>query len=271
MIGWPAKQSRSPKLHGYWIERYGIDGDYRVEERSPEEFPAFVGDLAHHGYVGANVTMPHKDTALRLSEPDARARTVGAANTLWLDRGRLHSTNTDVEGFLSALDAAAPGWNDRADTAVVLGAGGAARAIVYGLIERRLNAVHVVNRTYEKAAAFRERFGPRVQPARWEALPRLLDGARLLVNATSLGMAGQPPLAIDLATLASDAVVADAVYIPLRTDLLAAAERRGLRTSNGLDMLLHQAVGGFERWFGVRPEVTRELFDRLAADLAAKA
>ncbi len=271
VIGWPAKQSRSPKLHGYWIKRYGIDGDYRVEERSPEDFPAFVRDLARHGYVGANVTMPHKDVALTLSEPDARARTVGAANTLWLDQGRLRSTNTDVEGFLGALDAAAPGWHDHAERAVVLGAGGAARAVVYGLIERGVGTVHVVNRTVAKAAAFRERFGARVEPARWDDLPRLLEGARLLANATSLGMTGQPALSVDLGRLAADAVVADAVYIPLKTDLLAAAERRGLKTSNGLDMLLHQAVGGFERWFGVRPEVTRELFDLLAADLAAKA
>jgi len=267
VIGWPARHSRSPKLHRYWIERYRIDGDYRVEEVTAQDFPAFIADLAGHGYVGANVTMPHKDAALKLPEPDARARAVGAANTLWLDNGRLRSTNTDVEGFIGALDTAAPGWHERTERAVVLGAGGASRAVVYGLIERGVKTIHVANRTFEKAAALRERFGPSVKPARWSDLPRLLDGTKLLANATSLGMKGQPDLAIDLSALADDCVVADVVYVPLKTGLLAAAERRGLRSSNGLDMLLHQAVRGFELWFGVRPEVTRELFELLAADI----
>jgi len=268
IIGWPVKHSRSPKLHGYWLERYRIDGDYRMEEVSPADFPAFLATLAAHGYVGANITIPHKDAALALSEPDDRARAVGAANTLWLDGDRLRSTNTDVEGFIGALDAAAPDWRARADGAVVLGAGGGARAVVYGLIECGVTTIHVVNRTFEKAVAFRERFGPAVRPARWSDVPRLLDNARLLVNATSLGMAKQPPLDIDVNRLAPDAVVSDVVYVPLKTALLAAAERRGLRIANGLDMLLHQAVRGFELWFGVRPEVTRELFDLLAADIA---
>lgn len=268
IIGWPAKHSRSPKLHGYWIKRYNIDADYRTEERSPEEFSAFVRNLAAHGYVGANVTIPHKDAALALSEPDDRARAVGAANTLWLDNGRLRSTNTDVEGFIEALDAAAPAWDERTESAVVLGAGGAGRAIVYGLIERGISTIHVVNRTLEKAQHFRDRFGATVHPAHWSVLPRLLEGSQLLVNATSLGMQGQPELTIDLSTLAPDAVVSDIVYVPLKTPLLIAAEQRGLATSNGLDMLLHQAVRGFELWFGVRPEVTTELFDMLSADIA---
>lgn len=268
IIGWPAKHSRSPKLHGYWIKRYNIDADYRTEERSPEEFSAFVRNLAANGYVGANVTIPHKDAALALSEPDDRARAVGAANTLWLDNGRLRSTNTDVEGFIEALDAAAPAWDERAESAVVLGAGGAGRAIVYGLIERGINTIHVVNRTLEKAQHFRDRFGATVHPAHWSVLPRLLEGSKLLVNATSLGMQGQPELTIDLSPLAPDAVVSDIVYVPLKTPLLIAAEQRGLVTSNGLDMLLHQAVRGFELWFGVRPEVTTELFDMLSADIA---
>lgn len=267
VIGYPAKHSRSPKLHGHWLQRYGIDGDYRIEEITPEDFPAFVADLAAQGYVGANVTMPHKDDALRLSQPDERALAIGAANTLWLDNGTLRSTNTDVEGFIGALDAAAPGWDKRADSAVVLGAGGAGRAVIYGLIERGVERIHVVNRSYDKAVALRARFGDAVEPARWDDLPALLDGASLLVNSTSLGMKGQPELNIDLSTMAADAVVADIVYVPLKTPLLAAAEARGMATSNGLDMLLHQAVTGFELWFGVRPEVTRELYDLLAADI----
>jgi len=267
VMGWPAKQSRSPKLHGYWIRRYGIDGDYRVAEIPPEEYPTFLKNLANNGYVGGNVTMPHKDAALTLSEPDERARAVGAANTLWLENGRLRSTNTDVEGFIGALDANAPGWDRNTDSAVVLGAGGASRAVVFGLLDRGVKTVHVVNRTAEKAEAVRQRFGDRVHPARWEDLPRLLQGAKLLVNATSLGMKGQPELNIDLSPLAKDAVVADIVYVPLKTKLLEAAERRGLKTSDGLDMLLYQAVRGFTLWFGVKPEVTRELREMLAADV----
>ncbi len=267
VIGWPAKHSRSPKLHGYWIKKHGIDADYRIEEVTAEDFPTFLGNLAGHGYVGCNITMPHKDAAFQLSEPDERAKGVGAANTLWLDSGRLRSTNTDVEGAMGALDAASPGWDKRTTSAVLLGAGGASRAVVYGLIERGITTIHVANRTYEKAVALRERFGGAVQPAHSADIPRLLKGAKLLINATSLGMQGQPPLEIDISGLAADAIVCDIVYLPLKTPLLVAAEARGLKTANGLDMLLHQAVRGFQLWFGIRPQVTRELFDMLAADI----
>jgi shikimate dehydrogenase len=267
VMGWPAKQSRSPKLHGYWIKRYNIDGDYRVAEIPPEEFPAFVQSLAKNGYVGGNVTMPHKDVAFALSEPDERARAVGAANTLWLDNGKLRATNTDVEGFIGALDVNAPGWDRSTDTAVVLGAGGASRAVICGLTERGLKTIHVVNRTAAKAAAARDRFGSAVHPATWEDVPRLLNGTKLLINACSLGMKGQPELKIDLSPMAKDAVVADIVYVPLRTKLLEAAQQRGFKTSDGLDMLLHQAVRGFTLWFGKKPEVTKELREMLAADV----
>ncbi|NNF80377.1 MAG: shikimate dehydrogenase [Rhizobiales bacterium] len=271
VIGYPAKHSRSPKLHGYWLDRYSIDGAYRAEEISAEEFPAFVKSLSEHGYVGANVTMPHKDAALELSEPDERALAVGAANTLWLDAGHLRSTNTDVEGFLGSLDSASPGWDRRTSSAVVLGAGGAGRAVIFGLIERGLTKIHVVNRTVAKAAALRERFGAVIEPAGLDALPGLLNGASLLVNTTSLGMHGEPPLDVDLDPMAAEAVVADIVYVPLKTRLLVDAEAHGFATANGLDMLLHQAVRGFELWFGTRPEVTRELYDMLAADIEAGA
>jgi shikimate dehydrogenase len=267
VVGYPARHSRSPMLHGYWIKRYGLDADYRAEEIPPGEIREFLTHLADHGYVGCNVTMPHKGVAFELSEPDERAIAVGAANTLWLENGRLRSTNTDIEGFLGALDAAAPGWDQRTSEAIVLGAGGAGRALVYGLIERGIGSIHLVNRTVEKSEAMRERFGERVIPARWDQLPELLSGARLLANATSLGMHDQPPLEIDISGMADDAVVSDIVYVPLTTPLLAAAKARGLATSNGLDMLLHQAVRGFELWFGKRPEVTRELYDLLAADI----
>ena len=269
VIGYPAKHSRSPKLHGYWIERYGIDGDYRAEEIAPEDIVEFITNLSDHGYVGANVTMPHKDSAFDLSQPDERASAVGAANTLWFDQGTLRSTNTDVEGFVGALDAASLGWDDKRNNAIVLGAGGAARAVVYGLMERGFEKIHVVNRTVAKAEALRDRFGASVEPEAWSQLPALLDGSQLLVNATSLGMHGHGPLEIDVSKMAADAVVSDIVYVPLTTPLLAAAQARGLATSNGLDMLLHQAVRGFELWFGKRPEVTQELYNLLAADIEA--
>lgn len=268
VIGWPARHSRSPLIHGFWLRAYGIDGDYTIEERPPEAFDAFVTALAANGYVGANVTMPHKDRAFALSEPDDRARAVGAANTLWLAADRLKSTNTDVEGFIAALDERAPGWDREASSAVVLGAGGAGRAIVYGLLDRGVRTIHVVNRTRAKADEMRERFGTDVHAAGFEDLPRLLAETRLLANATSVGMVGKDAMAIDLSPMPAGSIVSDAVNVPLVTPLLAAAEARGFRTSNGLDMLLHQAVGGFERWFGVRPNVTADLRALIAADIA---
>ena len=267
VIGWPAKHSRSPKLHGYWIKKYGLDGDYRIEEVTAEDFPAFIKNLAGHGYVGCNITMPHKDAAFQLSVPDDRAKGIGASNTLYLDNGVLRSTNTDVEGAMGALDQASPGWDKHTKSAVIMGAGGACRAVIYGLIERGIETIHVANRTYGKAVDMQKRFGDRVKPAHWEDLPKLLAGAKLLINTTSLGMKGQPPLTVDISGLSPDAVVCDIIYVPLPTPLLADAKARGFKTANGLDMLLHQAVRGFELWFGKRPEVTRELFDLLAADI----
>ena len=267
VIGWPIKHSRSPLIHGHWIKQHRLDAAYRGEEVKPEAFADFIARLADRGYVGANITLPHKEAALELSEPDDRARAIGAANTLWLDGGHLHSTNTDVEGFTANLDASVPGWDSRPDEAVVLGAGGSARAVVYGLIERGFGRVHVVNRSLDRAEALRQRFGAAVQPARWTAVPHLLERTALLVNTTSLGMAGQPPLRIDLGPLQQDTVVADLVYVPLQTPLLTAARTRGLRTADGLGMLLHQAVRGFLLWFGVRPEVTPQLRALVEADL----
>jgi shikimate dehydrogenase len=268
VIGWPAGHSRSPLIHNYWLRQHGIPGEYVANPVAPEEFAGFVGALAANGYIGANVTLPHKEAARRLSTPDERARAVGAANTLWLDAGGvLRSTNTDVEGFLANLDAAAPGW-DRITDAAMLGAGGSARAVVFGLIERGVARIHVVNRTRERAQALRARFGDAVIPAGATELPALLARAGLLVNTTSLGMRGQPPLDIDLGPLSKDAVVADLVYVPLETGLLKAARARGHRTADGLGMLLHQAVRGFSLWFGTKPSVTPELRAMVEADLA---
>src|SRR5262245_24104083 len=267
VIGWPIRHSRSPLIHGYWINKHRLNADYRPEAVAPEAFADFIRNLPAHGYVGANITIPHKEMALELSEPDDRARAVGASNTLWFDSGRLRSTNTDVEGFTANLDAAVPGWELRGGEAVVLGAGGSARAVVYGLIERGIAKINVVNRTLDRAEALRERFGAAVHPASWTALQRLLSRASLLVNTTSLGMTGQPPLEIDLGSLPRQAVVTDLVYAPLETPLLAAARNNGHPVADGLGMLLHQAVRGFQLWFGVRPEVTPELRFLIEADL----
>jgi shikimate dehydrogenase len=269
VIAWPAGHSRSPLIHNYWIKQHKLDAEYRREAVPPEKFAEFITHLHEHGYIGANITVPHKEPALKLSEPDERARAVGAANTLWYKDGRLRSTNTDVEGFLANLDAVTPGWDRGLSTAVVLGAGGGARAVVYALITREVERVYVINRTKEKAQALRKKFGSAVQVAGWDETTGLLGGAGLLVNTTTLGMVGQPPLELNLRCPAS-LVVADIVYAPLVTGLLASARARGLRTADGLGMLLHQAVRGFELWFGVKPVVTPELRALVEADLLKK-
>ena len=266
LIGWPAAHSRSPLIHHYWLRKLGIEGGYTIEAIPPEGFAEFVRRLAAHGFVGANVTIPHKERALALSKPDARARAVGAANTLWFADGELCSTNTDVEGFINNLDASAPGW-DGCEDALVLGAGGSARAVVFGLLDRGIKRVHLVNRTVARARSLADQFGAGVLPVGWDAVGDIVPRAGLLVNTTSLGMKGQPPLELDVGRLPSHAVVADNVYVPLDTPLLAAARARGLKTADGLGMLLHQAVRGFELWFGRRPEVTAELRALVEADL----
>lgn len=266
LIGWPAAHSRSPLIHHYWLRTLGIEGGYVIEAVPPEDLRDFVLRLPLRGFVGANVTIPHKEAVLALSTPDARAKAVGAANTLWFADGELRSTNTDVEGFINNLDASAPGW-DAAEEALVLGAGGSSRAVVFGLLERGIKRVHVANRTVARAETLAKQFGPNVRPLPWNAIGDVLPRARLLVNTTSLGMHGQPSLDIDVARLPQAAVVADLVYVPLATPLLSAARARGLSTADGLGMLLHQAVRGFELWFGRRPEVTAELRALVEADL----
>jgi shikimate dehydrogenase len=269
VIAWPAGHSRSPLIHNYWIKQHKLDAEYRREAVPPDKFAEFVTHLHEHGYIGANITVPHKEPALKLSEPDERARAVGAANALWYKDDRLRSTNTDVEGFLANLDAVTPGWDRGLSTAVVLGAGGGARAVVYGLVTREVGRIYVINRTKEKAQALRNKFGSAVQVAGWDETTGLLGDAGLLVNTTTLGMVGQPPLDFNLRCPAS-MVVADIVYAPLVTGLLASARARGLRSADGLGMLLHQAVSGFELWFGIRPEVTPELRALVEADLLKK-
>ena len=269
VIAWPAGHSRSPLIHNYWIKQHKLNAEYRREAVPPEKFADFVSNLRANGYIGANISVPHKEVALKLTEPDDRARAVGAANALWYDDDRLRSTNTDVEGFLANLDAVTPGWDRGLSTAVVLGAGGGARAVIFALLAREVGRVYVINRTAARAKALQKKFGNRIQVASWEETTGLLGGAGLLVNTTTLGMVGQPPLELNLRCPPS-LVVADLVYDPLVTGLLALARARGLRTADGLGMLLHQAVRGFQLWFGVRPEVTAELRALIEADLLKK-
>ena len=269
VIGWPVEHSRSPAIHRYWLELYGIDGAYEKEAVRPEEFASFLGSLSDRGYAGANVTLPHKTEALRLATiADESARAIGAANTLWLDgTGRLNASNTDAYGFMTNLNQEAPHWNKGRAPVMVLGAGGAARAILYGLIAQGASRILLANRTRDRAEALAGTFGPAVSVVDWDARNQALAGCGLLVNATSLGMFGKGPLDIEVEALPEDAVVADIVYNPLETPLLATARARRRQAVDGLGMLLYQAVPGFERWFGVRPQVTKELKAHVAATL----
>lgn len=269
VIGWPVEHSRSPAIHRYWLELYGIDGAYEKEAVRPEEFASFLGSLSDRGYAGANVTLPHKTEALRLAtKADESARAIGAANTLWLDgAGRLNASNTDAYGFMTNLNQEAPHWNKGRAPVMVLGAGGAARAILYGLIAQGASRILLANRTRDRAEVLAGTFGPAVSVVDWDARNQALAGCGLLVNATSLGMSGKGPLDIEVEALPEDAVVADIVYSPLETPLLATARARRRQAVDGLGMLLYQAVPGFERWFGVRPQVTKELKAHVAATL----
>jgi len=269
VIGWPVEHSRSPMIHRYWLSLYGIDGAYEKEAVPPGEARAFMRSLGEHGYVGANVTLPHKLVALEAADvKDEAARAIGAANTLWLDAdGKLNASNTDAYGFMTNLAEQAPRWNDGRRPVVVLGAGGAARAVLCGLIKAGASKVLLANRSRARADDLALAFPPRVEMLDWEARDRALAGCGLLVNTTSLGMRGQAPLTIDLGRLPSDAIVADIVYSPLETPLLAEARKRGNIAVDGLGMLLYQAVPGFERWFGVRPEVTPALKAHVASTL----
>jgi shikimate dehydrogenase len=271
ILGWPVRHSRSPMIHRHWLATLGIAGDYVPLPVEPERIDVVLAGFAALGYVGGNVTVPHKEAAFRAVEAaDDVAAALGAVNTLWLDGDRLVGGNTDAAGFLANLDETAPGW-DATDFAVVLGAGGAARAVLWALRSRGIGRIVVVNRTLDRAEALANHFGKPVEAAEWATLPRRLKKAGLLVNTTTLGMTSHPEMTIDLAPLPDGAVVNDLVYVPLETGLLAAARKRRLVAVDGLGMLLHQAVPGFERWFGRRPEVTPALRDLIVADIGKPA
>lgn len=270
VIGWPIEHSRSPIIHGYWLKHYGIDGTYTKRAVSPGEIEAFLNGLAAEGLAGCNVTIPHKEAAFRLAaNRDASAIAVGAANTLWLEDGCLCAANTDTYGYMTYLGREAEDWGRRDAPVSILGAGGASRAIVYGFLEAGVPEVRIFNRSVERAEALAQTFGPRVKVLPWDQRSRASTEAAVLVNTTSVGLKGAGSLDMDFTDFHPDCIVSDIVYVPLETAFIREARRHGLRTVDGLGMLLHQAVPGFEKWFGLRPEVTDELYDLIAADIEA--
>ena len=267
VVGWPISHSKSPLIHGHWLKIYGITGQYEKRAVSPEDLPRFITTLADQGFVGGNVTIPHKEAILPFVDVcHQTAARLGAANTVWLEDGQLHADNTDGYGFLANLDQHQPGWDDNGEdkSALILGAGGACRPIIDGLIARGFETITLVNRTRERAEVVASLFknlglGGIISVKEWDDRSALCRGQSLLVNTTSLGMDKQPPLTIALDDLPETALVTDIVYAPLMTDLLSRARERGNPVVDGLGMLLHQAVPGFEKWFGKRPEVTEDL------------
>jgi len=273
VVGHPIKHSRSPLIHGYWLRQHGLGGSYERIDVAPSDFPAFLRSFPQQGFAGGNVTIPHKEAAFAgVDRRTARAERVRAVNTLWVENGVLWGDNTDVAGFVDNLDATlGTGWEQSVGTVLVIGAGGAARAVIAGLQDRAFERIVVVNRTLEKArelaASLSRPDGPTLEAAAFAERRDLVRAAGLIVNTTSLGMAGQPTLDLGLADARPDAVVADIVYVPLKTPLLREAESRGLRIVTGLGMLLHQAVPGFAQWFGVTPLVTPELEALILGDI----
>ncbi|AZN70316.1 shikimate dehydrogenase [Georhizobium profundi] len=272
VVGHPIGHSRSPIIHGHWLKKHGIAGSYEALDVAQHDFSGFLDRLrsGEAGFVGGNVTMPHKEAAMRgADEIDPVAARLGAGNTLWRVDGRLHLTNTDGYGFLANLDQRAPGW-DRGERAVVLGAGGASRAVIDALVERGFDRVDIVNRTVERAREIAGLFGPEAAAHGMEELSSLVRSADFFVNTSALGLDGSDVPSIDFTSMRPGAVVTDIVYAPLMTPFLKEAKAQGLPIVDGLGMLLHQAVPGFERWFGLRPDVTEEVRDLVIADLESK-
>lgn len=267
VVGHPIAHSRSPLIHGHWLREYGVAGSYERVDVAPAAFAAFLEGLAIQGYVGGNVTLPHKEAAFALvSSRDAAAEAIGAINTIWVEGGELHGSNTDAYGFAANLDEQTPKWR-KGRRACVLGAGGAARAILHALVEAGYDDIRLVNRNVDRAEALAERLGAAIRPSDWEDVDYALAEADLLVNTTSLGMGGGAFPEINLSLLDKDAIVTDIVYSPLETTLLRRAAEAGFPTADGLGMLLHQAVPAFERFFGKRPAVTPELRQMIVDDL----
>jgi len=268
VIGHPIAHSRSPLIHGTWLKAYGIDGSYEAIDVAPAELPALFARLRGGEFAGGNVTIPLKEPVFALCDTvDPLATTIGAVNTLVATAGKVHGFNTDFMGFLGNLDQQAAGWSDGLEEAIVLGAGGASRAVLVALRERGVKKINLLNRTAEKATALAQAFGDTVHAAPWTAFGELAPRAGLVVNTTSVGMHGSQFSDLALSKLPKWALVTDLVYVPLETPFLAEARSLGLKAVDGLGMLLHQAVPGFEAWFGVRPEVTPALRAAVEATL----
>lgn len=260
LLGWPVSHSRSPRLHGHWLQKHGIDGAYLPLPVRPEDLAATLALLPRIGFVGVNVTVPHKEQALQLAHRvDPVARRIGAANTLvFAEDGTIEARNTDALGFIASLREGAPDWRADAGSALVLGAGGGVRAVIVALLDAGVTNIRLANRSRGRAEALAAEL-PGIELVDWSERAGACAGAELLVNGTSLGMNGGTSLDMPLDDLPRHALVTDLVYAPLETELLAAARARGNPTVDGLGMLLHQAVAGFEAWFGTRPSVTPEL------------
>ncbi|MBD3677406.1 MAG: shikimate dehydrogenase [Rhodobacteraceae bacterium] len=268
VIGSPIAHSRSPRLHGYWLKKYGIAGHYIPMDIAPSDLAEAVQTLPRLGFVGINVTIPHKEAMLGLADiVTDRAALIGAANTIIFRKdGKVHADNTDGYGFIQNLVEGAPGWSASKGPAAVLGAGGAARAIVSSLLEAGAPEVRLSNRTRARADALRKDFGAKVNVFDWVKAGEMMEGCATVVNTTSLGMTGKPELKVSLDYVSSDAVVTDLVYTPLQTDFLSRAAEKGCTTVDGLGMLIHQATPGFERWFGQKPEIDDDLREILLAE-----
>jgi shikimate dehydrogenase len=268
VIGWPIAHSRSPIIHNYWLAQHGIDGLYEKREVKPEELRDFLSTLEAQGYVGCNVTIPHKETARALvPNLDEVVKRTGSLNTIYVRNGVLNATSTDGEGFWLNLKASVPDFEPKGARAIILGAGGSARAVVDRLVRVGFGEVWLLNRTEARARELAAGYGQNVKVLAPDRFGNESKTASLLVNTTSQGMKGQPELEVDLSALPSSAVVADLIYVPLETELVKRAKARGLKAVGGLGMLLHQATLGFKLWFGVKPEVTQELYRLVARDV----
>lgn len=260
VIGHPIKHSKSPIIHGHWIDRYGLQGSYEAIDIPPAELAARVRRLVAEGYAGFNVTIPHKEEIFKLCDDvDEKARIIGAVNTVKIDGGKLYGTNTDAFGFIENIKQNAPSFDFCRGKAVVIGAGGAARAILYGLLKEGVPRIVLTNRTREKSEILSRMAPGKIVVADWADREGILEDAHLIVNTTALGMTGKDPLELSLSMAPVDALVTDIVYAPLETELLRAAKQRGHQTVTGIGMLLHQARPAFSIWFGVMPDVTEDL------------
>lgn len=260
VIGWPVFHSLSPRLHGHWLRRYGLEGQYVALPVAPENFAEVLKNLPRCGFVGVNVTVPHKETALQIADiVTDRAKAIGAANTLVFDGDKIIADNTDGYGFIENLRQNAQSFVPEGKVLSLLGAGGAARAVISSFLDAGIAEIRIANRTLTRAEALADEFGNKVAVYDWKNLARMLKGSSFVVNSTSMGMLGQPELAIPYDALTPEMLVTDLVYNPLQTRLLAEAAARGCEVVDGLGMLLHQAVPGFEAWFGYWPEVDEML------------